>query len=159
MKKRRCATITDDYKRHGTTTLFAANVPEGTVIADCMPRHRNQEFLLFLRWLDREFPAHLDFHLILDNCGTHKHPHVTQWLAKRPRFHLHFIPTSSSWLNLIERWFAKLTERSTTTILSPSFGPLQFNPSWKRSIVIKPFMQQNTSDCRGEKLPTRICPD
>jgi transposase len=112
MKKGRCGTMTHDYKRHGTTTLFAAlNVLEGTVIADCMPRHRNQEFLAFLRRLDREFPASLDLHLILDNYGTHKHPNVTQWLAKRPRFHLHFIPTSSSWLNLIERWFAKLTDK------------------------------------------------
>ena len=109
MKKGRCGTMTHDYKRHGTTTLFAAlNVLEGTVIADCMPRHRNQEFLKFLRRLDRKFPSQ-DLHLILDNYGTHKHPHVKRWLAKRPRFHLHFIPTGSSWLNLIERWFANLT--------------------------------------------------
>lgn len=106
MKKGRCG----DYKRHGTTTLFAAlNLLEGTVIADCMPRHRHQEFLKFLRRLDRELPPHLDLHLILDNYGTHKHPNVKRWLSKRPRFHLHFIPTSSSWLNLIERWFANLT--------------------------------------------------
>ena len=111
MKKGRCGTTTHDYKRHGTTTLFAAlNLLEGTVIADCMPRHRNQEFLKFLRRLDREFPAQ-DLHLILDNYQTHKHPNVKQWLAKRPRFHLHFIPTSASWLNLIERWFANLTAR------------------------------------------------
>ncbi len=110
MKKGRCGTMTHDYKRHGTTTLFAAlNVLEGTVIADCMPRHRHQEFLKFLRRLDREFPPHLDLHLILDNYGTHKHPNVKRWLSKRPRFHLHFIPTSASWLNLIERWFANLT--------------------------------------------------
>ena len=112
MKKGRCGTMTHDYKRHGTTTLFAAlNVLEGTVIADCMPRHRNQEFLKFLRRLDREFPAQ-DLHLILDNYGTHKHPNVKRWLAKRPHFHLHFIPTSASWLNLIERWFANLTQRT-----------------------------------------------
>jgi hypothetical protein len=84
-------------------------------------------------WIENSLHI-LDFHLILDNCGTHKHPHVTQRLAKRPRFHLHFIPTSSSWLNLIERWFAKLTERSTTTILSPSFGPLQFNHGKNQSL-------------------------
>ena len=89
--------------------LAALNVLEGTVIADCMPRHRHQEFLRFLRRLDREFPPHLDLHLILDNYGTHKHPNVKRWLSKRPRFHLHFIPTRSSWLNLIERWFANLT--------------------------------------------------
>jgi len=110
MKKGRCGTMTHDYKRHGTTTLFAAlNLLEGTVIADCMPRHRHQEFLKFLRRLDRELPPHLDLHLILNNYGTHKHPNVKRWLSKRPRFHLHFIPTSSSWLNLIERWFANLT--------------------------------------------------
>ena len=110
MKKGRCGTMTHDYKRHGTTTLFAAlNLLDGTVIADCMPRHRHQEFLKFLRHLDRELPPHLDLHLILDNYGTHKHPNVKRWLSKRPRFHLHFIPTSSSWLNLIERWFANLT--------------------------------------------------
>jgi transposase len=112
MKKGRCGTMTHDYKRHGTTTLFAAlNVLQGTIIADCMPRHRNQEFLKFLRRLDRELPTHLDLHLIVDNYGTHKHPNVKQWLAKRPRFHLHFIPTSASWLNLIECWFAKLTDK------------------------------------------------
>ena len=112
MKKGRCGTMTHDYKRHGTTTLFAAlNVLEGTVIADCMPRHRHQEFLKFLRRLDREFPPHLDLHLILDNYGTHKHPNVKRWLSKRPHFHLHFIPTSASWLNMIERWFANLTTK------------------------------------------------
>jgi transposase len=112
MKKGRCGTMTHDFKRHGTTTLFAAlNVLEGTVVADCMPRHRNQEFLAFLRKLDRESPANLDLHLIVDNYSAHKHPNVAQWLSKRPRFHMHFIPTSSSWLNLIERWFAKLTDK------------------------------------------------
>jgi transposase len=112
MKKGRCGTITHDYKRNGTTTLFAAlNVLDGTVIGDCLPRHRHQEFLKFLRLLHREFPQGRDLHLILDNYGTHKYPKVKQWLAKRPRFHLHFIPTSASWLNLIERWFAELTSK------------------------------------------------
>ena len=112
MKKGRCGTMTHDYKRYGTTTLFAAlNVLEGKVITDCMPRHRHQEFLKFLRRLDREFPPHSDLHLILDNYGTHKHLQVQQWLAKHPRFQLHFVPASSSWLNLIERWFAKLTDK------------------------------------------------
>jgi len=112
MKKGRCGTMTHDYKRNGTTTLFAAlNVLDGTVIGDCLPRHRHQEFVKFLRRLDREFPQGRDLHLILDNYGTHKYPKVKQWLAKRPRFHLHFIPTSSSWLNLIERWFAELTSK------------------------------------------------
>ena len=112
MKKGRCGTLTHDYKRNGTTTLFAAlNVLEGRVIGDCMQRHRHQEFLKFLRRLHREFPPQLDLHLILDNYGTHTHPNVQQWLERHPRFRLHFIPTSSSWLNLVERWFGQLTQR------------------------------------------------
>ena len=112
MKKGRCGTMTHDYKRNGTTTLFAAlNVLEGKVSGECMARHRHQEFLKFLRRLDRELPAHLDLHLIVDNYGTHKKPEVKAWLAKHPRFHFHFIPTSSSWLNLVERWFRELTEK------------------------------------------------
>ena len=112
LKKGRCGTMTHDYKRHGTTSLFAAlNVLEGKVFGACMPRHRHQEFLKFLRCLNAEFPKELDLHLIVDNYGTHKHPTVKQWLAKHPRFHMHFIPTSSSWLNLIECWFSKLTRK------------------------------------------------
>jgi transposase len=112
IKKGRCGTLTHDYKRHGTTTLFAAlNVLEGTVIGSCVPRHRNGEFRAFLRQLDRETPAGLALHLIVDNYGTHNHPKVQQWLAKHPRFHLHFTPTSSSWLNLVERWFRELTTK------------------------------------------------
>ena len=112
MKKGRCATMTHDYKRNGTTTLFAAlSVLEGRVIGQCLPRHRHQEFLKFLLLLDREFPKELPLHLILDNYGTHKHPNVTRWLSKHPRFQLHFTPTSSSWLNLVERWFRELTQK------------------------------------------------
>jgi len=112
MKKGRCGTMTHDYKRNGTTTLFAAlNVLEGTVIGDCMPRHRHQEFLKFLRHIQREAPPQLDLHMVLDNYGTHKHPVVQKWLTKHPRFHLHFTPTGSSWLNLVERWFRELTEK------------------------------------------------
>ena len=112
MKKGRCGTMTHDYKRHGTTTLFAAlNLLEGTVIADCMPRHRHQEFLKVLRRLDRELPPHLDLHLILDNYGTHKHPKVKQWFEDHSRYHVHFVPTSSSWLNLVECWFSQLTTK------------------------------------------------
>jgi len=112
LKKGRCGTMTHDYKRNGTTCLFAAlNVLEGTVIGSCYPRHRNIEFLKFLRKIDRETLKGLALHLILDNYGTHTHPNVTQWLAKHPRFHLHFIPTSSSWVNLIERWFAEITRK------------------------------------------------
>jgi len=112
LKKGRCATMTHDYKRHGTTTLFAAlNVVEGTVMGTCMPRHRHQEFLKFLRLIDQQTPKDLELHLIADNYATHKHPNVQEWLAKHPRFHMHFIPTSSSWLNAIEGFFAKLTEQ------------------------------------------------
>jgi transposase len=112
MKKGRCGTLTHDYKRHGTTSLFAALNPlDGTVVGQCLPRHRHQEFLKFLRQLDREFPTPVQLHLILDNYGTHSHDKVRAWLAKRPRFHLHFTPTSASWLNLVERWFRELTEK------------------------------------------------
>jgi transposase len=112
MKRGRSGTMTHDYKRHGTTSLFAAlNVLDGTVIGNCYERHRHQEFLKFLRRLDREFPKDKTLHLILDNYGTHKHPNVKAWLEKHPRFRLHFTPTSSSWLNLIERWFGHLTAK------------------------------------------------
>ena len=89
----------------------ALSMLDGKVIGQCLPRHRHQEFLKFLRTLDREFPAELDLHLILDNNGTHTHENVKNWLAKHPRFHLHFIPTSSSWLNMVERWFRELTNK------------------------------------------------
>ena len=113
LKRGRAGTMTHDYRRNGTTTLFAAlNVLNGQVIAECRPRHRHQEFLRFLRRLDREVPKELDLHLILDNYQTHKHEKVRRWLARRRRFHFHFIPTSSSWLNLVERWFAELTNKA-----------------------------------------------
>ena len=103
---------THDYQRHGTTTLFAAlNVLDGTVIGQCQPRHRHQEFLRFLDRLDKSVDPGLDIHLVLDNYGTHKHPEVRKWLAKRPRYHVHFTPTGSSWLNQIERWFAEITRK------------------------------------------------
>ena len=112
MKRGRCGTMTHDYQRHGTTTLFAAlNVLEGTVIGDCLGRHRHQEFLKFLRRIDRETPTELDLHLILDNYSPHTHQRVKAWAARHPRFHLHFTPTSCSWLNLVERWFAELTTK------------------------------------------------
>ena len=113
LKPGRCGTFTHDYERHGTTTLFAAlQVVEGRVIGECYPRHRHQEFLMFLRRLDEEFPGNVTLHLILDNYGTHGHERVRRWLSKHPRFVLHFIPTSSSWLNLIERWFAELSQKA-----------------------------------------------
>jgi transposase len=103
---------THDYERHGTTTLFAAlNVLEGTVIGQCQPKHRHQEFLRFLEQIDASVEQELDVHLVLDNYGTHKHPEVKKWLSQRPRYRLHFTPTSSSWLNQIERWFAEITRK------------------------------------------------
>jgi transposase len=112
LKKGRCGTMTHDYKRHGTTTLFAAlSMLTGQLIGTCLPRHRHQEFLKFLRLIDEQTPPEVDLHLILDNYATHKHPDVKKWLRRHPRFHLHFIPTSSSWLNLIERWFREITDK------------------------------------------------
>ena len=113
MKKGRAGTMTHDYKRNGTTTLFAAlDVLTGSVIGQCLPRHRHEEVLKFLRTIDKEVPQPLAVHLILDNYATHKHPDVKRWLARHPRFHLHFTPTSSSWLNLVERWFRELTDKA-----------------------------------------------
>ncbi len=112
LKKGRCGTMTHDYKRNGTTTLFAAiELAEGRVIGRCMPRHRHQEWIAFLKIIDRETPSELDLHLIVDNYATHKHPQVRAWLKRHRRFHMHFIPTSSSWLNLIERWFGEITDK------------------------------------------------
>ncbi len=112
MTRGRCETMTHDYKRHGTTTLFAVlNVLDGTVIGQCMSRHRHQEFIRFLNQITRKTPPDLDLHLIVDNYATHKHPKVRAWLARHPRFHFHFTPTSASWLNAVEGFFAKLTSK------------------------------------------------
>jgi len=112
MKRGRAGTMTHDYKRNGTTTLFAAlNTLDGKVIGQCLPRHRHQEFLRFLRTIDRKTPKQLDLHLIVDNYATHTHPDVTAWLAEHSRFRMHFTPTSASWLNLVERFFREITEK------------------------------------------------
>jgi transposase len=112
LKKGRCGTMTHDYKRNGTTTLFAAlNTLDGTVISTCMPRHRHQEWLKFLKLIDKETPKDKELHLIVDNYATHKAPPVKAWLAKHPRIHLHFTPTSASWLNMVERFFRDLTTK------------------------------------------------
>jgi len=112
LKKGRCGTMTHDYKRNGTTTLFAAlDILQGKVIGDCYKRHRHQEFLKFLRRIDHEFPGKTPLHLVMDNYGTHGTPEVKAWMAKHPRFVAHYVPTSCSWLNLIERWFAELTNK------------------------------------------------
>ena len=108
----RCGTMTHDYKRNGTTTLFAAlDVAAGRLIGTCMPRHRHQEWIKFLKQIEAETLSDLDLHLIVDNYATHKHPKVKSWLKRHRRFHLHFIPTSSSWLNLVERWFREITDK------------------------------------------------
>ena len=144
LKKGRCGTMTHDYKRNGTTTLFAAlNVLDGKVIGECHPRHRHQEWLKFLRRLDREFPRDLQLHLVMDNYGTHKEPHVNAWLKKHPRFVCHFVPTSSSWLNLVERWFRELSEQAIRRGSFASVADLQqaidaFMKAWNTNP--KPFV-------------------
>lgn len=113
MRPGRAGTMTHDYKRNGTTTLFAAlDVLTGKVIGQCLPRHRHEEFLKFLKTIDREVPRGLQVHLILDNYSTHKHESVQRWLTRHKRFHLHFTPTSSSWLNQVQRWFRDLTDKN-----------------------------------------------
>jgi transposase len=113
MKNGRCGTMTHDYKRHGTTTLFAAlNILDGTVIGSCKKRHRHEEFLAFLKEVDRKTPEDMTLHLVLDNYGTHKHANVKAWLQDHKRFVLHFVPTSCSWLNLVERFFAEITNKA-----------------------------------------------
>ena len=144
MKKGRLGTMTHDYKRNGTTTLFAAlNVLDGKVIGQCHSRHRHQEWLKFLRRLDREFPRGLKLHLIMDNYGTHKEPSVRAWLNKHRRFVCHFIPTSSSWLNLVERWFEELSEKAIRRASFASVTDLQaaitqFLAAWNQNP--KPFV-------------------
>ena len=126
MKKGRAGTWTHDYKRHGTTTLFAAlDVASGKVIGQCMKRHRHQEWLKFLRAIDRATPKGLDLHLIADNYATHKHPAVKAWLAKHPRFHMHLTPTSASWLNQVERFFGLITEKRIRRGVFRSVGELE----------------------------------
>lgn len=126
IKPGKCGTLTHDYKRNGTTTLFAAlNVQTGTVIGECLPKHRHDEFLRFLRKLDRQTEKGLAVHLIVDNYATHKHPNVKEWLAKHPRFHLHFTPTSASWVNLVERFFRDITEERIRRGVFRSVAELQ----------------------------------
>ena len=125
LKRGRAATMTHDYKRHGTTTLFAAlDIKSGFVIGECQPRHRAKEFIRFLKRIDQCVKRHLDLHLVLDNYGTHKTPEVKAWLAKHRRFHLHFTPTSASWLNLVERFFAEITRKRIRRGTFKSVGEL-----------------------------------
>lgn len=156
LKKGRCGTYTHDYVRHGTTTLFAAlEILEGKVIGECYPRHRHQEFIKFLQRLDNEFPEKLNLHLVVDNYGTHKHPKVQSWLKRHPRFVLHFIPTSSSWLNQVERWFGELTEKAVRRGAFVSVGDLveaiaNFLEQWNENP--QPFVWTATVDSIMEKI-------
>lgn len=135
----RCATMTHDYKRNGTTTLFAAlNVAQGRLIGECMPRHRHQEFIKFLKRIDAETPPEPDLHLIVDNYATHKHPKVQKWLKRHRRFHMHFIPTSSSWLNLVERWFREITDKRIRRGVFKSVEQL--------IAAIQAYIEQNNSE-------------
>ena len=156
MKKGRLGTMTHDYKRNGTTCLFAAlEVLQGKVVGQCFSRHRHQEFLRFLRRLEREFPGDVPLHLILDNYGTHKHPNVQAWMLRHPRFVCHFVPTSASWLNLIERWFGELTSKAVRRGSFSSVADLhkainEFLNAWNEDP--KPFVWTATVESIQAKL-------
>jgi transposase len=156
LKKGRCGTMTHDYKRNGTTTLFAAlEILRGKVIGQCYQRHRHQEFLKFLRTLDQEFPGEVPLHLVMDNYGTHKHQKVQSWLKRHPRFVPHFVPTSSSWLNLVERWFGELDSKAIRRGIFRSVPDLKeaidaFLAAWNKDP--KPFVWTATVESIVEKL-------
>jgi len=148
--------VTHDYFRHGTTTLFAAlDIATGSVLSQCKARHRHQEFLSFLRHIDDAVPEHLEVHLVMDNYATHKHAKVRAWLARRPRFHVHFTPTYSSWLNQVERWFAVISQRA---IRRGSFRSVKELTERIERFVERyndqpvPFMWTATADSILEKL-------
>ena len=156
IKKGRCGTMTHDYKRNGTTTLFAAlDLIQGKVIGDCYKRHRHQEFLKFLRRINREFPGNTSLHVVMDNYGTHGTPEVKAWLKRHPRFVVHYVPTSCSWLNLIERWFAELTNKRIRRDSFPSRDALvaaieEFLAVWNQKP--RPFVWTATVDSILAKL-------
>jgi transposase len=156
LKRGRCGTMTHDYKRNGTTTLFAAlDALQGRVIGQCFSRHRHQEFIRFLRTLDQEFPGNVPLHLVIDNYGTHKHASVESWLKRHPRFVLHFIPTSSSWLNLVERWFRELTDKAIRRGAFCSVPDLKaaiaaFMDAWNNDP--KPFVWTSTVESITQRL-------
>lgn len=156
LKRGRCGTMTHDYKRNGTTTLFAAlEIAQGKVVGQCYTRHRHQEFLSFLKRLDAEFPGEVKLHVVMDNYGTHKHPRIQNWLKRHPRFIPHFVPTSSSWLNLVERWFGELTGKRIRRGTFSSVADLEtaieeFLDCWNANP--KPFVWTATVDSIVEKL-------
>jgi transposase len=161
IKKGRCGTMTHDYKRNGTTTLFAAlETLQGKVVGECHQRHRHQEFLKFLRRLDKEFPGAVPLHLIMDNYGTHKHEKVTAWLKRHSRFVSHFVPTSSSWMNLVERWFGHLDNKAIKRGVFLSVTDLResiaaFLDAWNQNpkafvwTATIESIQEKLSRCRG----------
>ncbi len=150
LKKGRAATMTHDYRRHGTTTLFAAlDVKSGMVIGDCMPRHRAKEFLTFLRRIDRTVLGARDIHIVLDNYATYKTPEVAAWLSRHPRFKLHFTPTSASWINLVERFFAEITNRRIRRGSYSSVGDLEeaiYDYLLLHNARPKPFVWSKSAD-------------
>ena len=150
--------MTHDYVRHGTTSLFAAlDLASGKVIAQHYRRHRHQEFLRFLKLIDRAVPADLDVHLVLDNYATHKTPAVQKWLLHHPRFHLHFTPTGSSWLNLVERWFAEITTASSAGQPSQRHRPRSRHPQLARRLERRPEALRVDQDRRRDpRHPRRI---
>ena len=156
MKKGRAGTMTHDYKRNGTTTLFAAlNMLDGRVIGTCMPRHRHREFLRFLKLIDQRTPADLALHLIVDNYATHKTPAVKRWLKAHPRFHLHFTPTSASWLNMVERFFAEITRNRIRRGAFKSVAELKdaiMQYMEKHNANPKPFVWTKSADKILEKV-------
>lgn len=156
MKKGRAGTMTHDYKRHGTTTLFAAlEVATGRIEYECMPRHRHQEFLHFLRKIERTVPEHLDIYVILDNASAHKHRAVQRWLEKHPRVMFSYVPTSGSWLNLVERFFAELSTRKLRRLVVHSLNELIAAVSEyidKRNQNPKPFIWTATVESILEKV-------
>ena len=155
MKKGRAGTMTHDYKRNGTTTLFAAlDVATGQVIGECLPRHRAKEFIRFLKKIDRVVAKHLELHLIVDNYTTHKTKEVKAWLDKHPRFRLHFTPTSSSWLNLVERFFAEISGKRIRRGVFKSVVELEaaiHDYLAKHNAAPKPFVWTKTADAILEK--------
>jgi putative transposase len=152
--------VTHDYVRHGTTTLFAAlNVATGDVLTSCKRRHRHQEYLDFLKHVNTNVPAELDIHLVVDNYATHKHPQVKRWLASHPRYHVHYTPTSASWLNQVEIWFNIITQRAIRRGTFKSVKELvakikQFVEQYNANT--KPFVWTATAESILEKIK-RLC--
>ena len=156
LKPGKCGTMTHDYKRNGTTTLFAAlNVLDGTVVGRCMPRHRHQEFVKFLAAVERAVPAGKVVHAVLDNYATHKHPEVLEWLAENPRWTFHFTPTSGSWLNAVENFFSVITRRAIRRGVFTSVADLQKAIRayiQQHNAVPKPFIWTKPAETILEKL-------